>query len=103
MAQGCTMPPPYAKCGRNHFGICHERFTGCYKCGQECHFIGEGPKDMQGGGNLDNRSQNSSVAPLNRPAPRVSTSRIGRGTNFLYSLNNSHEQENFPDVLTGMI
>ncbi|XP_015072547.1 uncharacterized protein LOC107016655 [Solanum pennellii] len=80
-----------------------QRNRSCFKCGQEGHFIGEGPKDKQGGGNLDNRSQKSSAAPLNRPAPRVSTSGTGGGTNFLYSLNNCHEQENFPNVFTGMI
>ncbi|XP_004237327.1 uncharacterized protein [Solanum lycopersicum] len=102
MAQECTKPHACAKCGRNHFVIYHEGFTGCFKCVQEGHFIGECPNDKQGGGNLGNRAQYSSVAPPNKLAPRGTTSGTGGGTNCLYAHNNCHVLKNFPDIFTDL-
>ncbi|XP_015060338.1 uncharacterized protein LOC107006249 [Solanum pennellii] len=80
VAQGGSKSPAYAKCGRNHIGVCHE---------------GDGS-----GGNI---AQSSLVAPPDRAAPRGATSSTGGATNHLYALNNCQEHENSPDVVTGMI
>ncbi|KAG5614612.1 hypothetical protein H5410_014436 [Solanum commersonii] len=61
------------------------------------------PKNKQGNGNGGNRAQFSSVAPPDRIAPRGATFGIGGGTNHLYAINNCQEQEDSPDVVTGMI
>ena len=61
----------------------------------------ECPKNRQGNGG--NRAQSSSVAPPDRVAPRGATSGTGGGTNRLYVINNRQEQEDSPDVVTGMI
>ncbi|KAH0682694.1 hypothetical protein KY285_022193 [Solanum tuberosum] len=71
MAQRGSKPPAFAKCGRNHSGICREGSTDCFKCGQNGHFMRECPKNMQ--------------------------------ANRLYAITNRQEQENSPDVVTGMI
>ncbi|WMV41359.1 hypothetical protein MTR67_034744 [Solanum verrucosum] len=43
------------------------------------------------------------VAPPDRDAPRGSTSGNGGGANHLYAITSRQEQENFLDVVTGMI
>ncbi|XP_069148041.1 uncharacterized protein [Solanum lycopersicum] len=43
------------------------------------------------------------MAPRDRAAPRVSTSSIGGGENRLYAITSLQEQENSPNVVTGMI
>ncbi|KAH0781716.1 hypothetical protein KY290_001314 [Solanum tuberosum] len=48
-------------------------------------------------------AQSSSVAPPDKAAPRRATSGTGRGTNHLYAINSRQEQEDSPDVVTGMI
>ena len=57
----------------------------------------ECPKSRQSGGNGGN-GESSSIAP-----PRRGTSGTSGGTNHLYALNNRQEQQNFPDVVTGLI
>ncbi|XP_004237274.1 uncharacterized protein [Solanum lycopersicum] len=79
MAQGSSWAPTYAKCGRTHKGKYHDVQTCCFKCGQEAHFMREFPKNKQGGGNLDNKAQYSSLAPLDRVAPRGATSSTCEG------------------------
>ncbi|KAH0724869.1 hypothetical protein KY284_000734 [Solanum tuberosum] len=76
---------------------------GCFKCGQEGHFLKECPKNRQGSGNQGNRAQSSLVAPPDKVAPRRATSGAGRGTNHLYAITSRQEQENSLDVVTGMI
>ena len=61
----------------------------------------EWPTSRQSTDNGDNRAQSSSVAPLNRAAPRGTTSSNGGGTNHLYVINS--RQEDSPDTVTGMI
>nr|XP_004234892.1 uncharacterized protein LOC101249248 [Solanum lycopersicum] len=102
VAQG-GKPPACAKCGKNHFGVCPEGSTSCFKCTQMGPFMRESPKNKQGSGNGGNITQYSSVAPTGRVSPRGASSGTGRGTNCLYSLNNIHEQKDSPDVFTGMI
>ncbi|KAH0759938.1 hypothetical protein KY290_023431 [Solanum tuberosum] len=82
MAQGGSKPSACAKRGRNHL---------------EC------PKNKQGCGNGGNKTQSSSVAPPDRAAPRVDTFGTGGGTNRLYAIISRQEQEDSPDVITGMI
>ena len=48
-------------------------------------------------------TQSSSVAPLDRAKLSGATSHTGGGTNCVYALNNNQENENSPDVVTGMI
>ncbi|KAH0706733.1 hypothetical protein KY289_011809 [Solanum tuberosum] len=100
VVQGSSKPPACAKCGRNHSGTCREGSTGCFKCGQNGHFMQECPKNKQGNGNGGNRAQSSLVAPSDRIAPRGATSGTGRGTNCIYAINNHQEQEDSPDVVT---
>ncbi|XP_015068745.1 uncharacterized protein LOC107013320 [Solanum pennellii] len=80
-----------------------KKSQGCFKCGQEGHFIKECPKNRQGSGNQDNRAQSSSVAPPDRDAPREATSSTGEGENRLYAITSRHEQENSPNIVTCMI
>ncbi|KAG5580190.1 hypothetical protein H5410_050817 [Solanum commersonii] len=56
---------------------------GCFKCGQEGHFMKEFPKNRQGSGNQGNRAQYSSAAPPDKEVPRGATSITGRETNHL--------------------
>ena len=63
----------------------------------------ECPKNMQGSGNQGNRAQSSSVSPPDRVAPRGATSGTGGGANRLYAITSRQEQENSPDVVTGMV
>ncbi|KAG5628881.1 hypothetical protein H5410_000598 [Solanum commersonii] len=75
----------------------------CFKCGQEGHVINECPKSRQGSGNLSSKAQSSSVVPPDRMTPRGATSSTGGGANLLYAINSRQEQEDSPDVVTGMI
>ena len=63
----------------------------------------ECPKNKQGGGNLDNKAQYSSLAPLDRVAPRGATFGTNGGATRLYAITSRKEQENSLDVITGMI
>ncbi|XP_049405200.1 uncharacterized protein LOC125868633 [Solanum stenotomum] len=65
-------------------GKCRDGSKGCYKCGQEDHFMKECPKNRQSNGNQGNRAQ--SVAPPDRVAPRRATSDTGEGANRLYAI-----------------
>ena len=103
MAQGGNWAPTCAKCGRNHPGKCRDGSTSFFKCGQEGHFMKECPKNWQGNGNQGNKAQSSSVAPPGRAAPREATSVTGGGANRLYAITSRQDQENSPDVVTGMV
>uniref|UniRef100_M1DFS0 Retrotransposon gag protein n=1 Tax=Solanum tuberosum TaxID=4113 RepID=M1DFS0_SOLTU len=63
----------------------------------------ECPKNKQGNGNPGNRAQSSSVAPPDRAAPKGATSGTGGRANHLYAITSRQEQENSPDVVTGVI
>nr|AAV31185.2 Gag-pol polyprotein, putative [Solanum tuberosum] len=89
-AQGGTKTPACARCG-------------CFKCGQEGHFMQECPKNKQGNGNGVNRAHLSSVAPPDKALPRGAISSAGGGTNRLYDIKSRQEQENSRDVVAGMI
>ncbi|KAG5619951.1 hypothetical protein H5410_005169 [Solanum commersonii] len=53
---------------------------------QNGHFMRKCPKNRQGNGNGGNKIQSSSVAPLDRVAPRGATSGTGEGANHLYTI-----------------
>ncbi|XP_015068911.1 uncharacterized protein LOC107013535 [Solanum pennellii] len=99
--QSASAPAPQKP--RNHPGDCRNGQIGCLKCGQEGHFMRECPKNKQVGGNPGNRAQSSSASPPGRASPKGATYGTGGGTNRLYALNNCQEQENSPDVVTGII
>jgi len=92
-----------ARCGRTHPGKCRQGQKGCFKCGQEGHVLKECPKSRQGSGNLGSKAQSSSVVPPDRMTPRGATSSTCGGANCLYAINSRQEQEDSPDVVTGMI
>lgn len=50
-----------------------------------------------------NRAQSSSFAPLERDAPRITTSGISRGENYLYEITSFQKKDDSPDVVTGII
>ena len=64
----------------------HDGSTGCFKCGQNDHFMKECPKNRQGNGNGGNRAQSSSVAPPDRAASRGPTFGAGGGGDRLYAI-----------------
>ncbi|KAK4726403.1 hypothetical protein R3W88_031320 [Solanum pinnatisectum] len=70
LAQGGNWDLAFARCGRTHPGKCRDGQSGCFKCGQEGHFMKESPKNRQCSGNHGNRAQSSSVALPDRAAPR---------------------------------
>uniref|UniRef100_M1D806 Gag-pol protein n=1 Tax=Solanum tuberosum TaxID=4113 RepID=M1D806_SOLTU len=94
MAQGGNRTPACAKYGRSHSGVCRDGSTGCFKCGQNGHFMRECPKNRQGNGSGGNRAQSSSVAPPDRAASRGATSGTGGGGNCIYVITSRQEQEN---------
>ncbi|KAH0709376.1 hypothetical protein KY284_010803 [Solanum tuberosum] len=77
--------PACAKCGRIHSGVCRDGSIGCFKCGQNGHFMKECPKNRQ-----------------ERAAPRGATSEAGGGVNHLYAINHRQEHEDSPGVVTDL-
>ncbi|WMV42012.1 hypothetical protein MTR67_035397 [Solanum verrucosum] len=82
---------------------CCDGSTGCFKYGQNGHFMRKLPKNRQGRCNGGNKAQSSSMALPDRDALTGSTSRTGKGANCLYVSTSCQGQENSPDVVTGMI
>ncbi|XP_049397134.1 uncharacterized protein LOC125861233 [Solanum stenotomum] len=82
------------KYGRSHSGVCRDGSTGCFKCGQNSHFMTVCPKNRQRNGKGVNKAQSSLVAPPDRVASRGATSGAGGGGNCMYVITNSQEQEN---------
>ncbi|XP_015075416.1 DNA-binding protein HEXBP-like [Solanum pennellii] len=78
-----------------------EEFS-CFKCVHEGHFMKECPKNSKGSGNQGNRAKFSSIAPLGRAAPKGTTSGTSGGANCLYAITSPHEQNNSPNVVTGI-
>ncbi|KAG5600328.1 hypothetical protein H5410_031698 [Solanum commersonii] len=83
--------------------MCCDGSIGCFKCRMSSHFMRECSKNKQRNGNEGNRAQFSSVAPPDRAAPRGATSGTNSGENRLYAITSRQEQENSPDVVTGLI
>ncbi|XP_049397354.1 uncharacterized protein LOC125861522 [Solanum stenotomum] len=94
VAQGSNQVLACPRCGRVHPGKCRQGQTGCFKCGQEGHFMKECPKKKQVSGNLGSRAQSSSVVPPDRTAPRRATSSTDGGANCLYAITSRHDEGN---------
>ena len=62
----------------------------------------ECPKNREGSGYLDNKSQFSSIAAPDKSAPREATSGTS-GANCLYAITSRQEQDNSQDFVTSMI
>ncbi|XP_015055035.1 uncharacterized protein LOC107001555 [Solanum pennellii] len=103
VAQRRSWDPASGRCGRSHPDKCRDGETCCLNYFQEGHFIRECPKNKKGGGNPDNRAQSSSFASPKRVAPKGANSGTGGGANRLNAITSSKKQENFTDVVTGMI
>ena len=58
---------------------------------------------MNGNSNGANRAQSSSVSPRDKASPRGVTTVTFRGIIHLYAINNTQEQKDSPDVVTGII
>ncbi|KAG5610219.1 hypothetical protein H5410_021500, partial [Solanum commersonii] len=82
---------------------CHVSTDVCYKCGNVGHISRESPKNRQGNGNGGNRTQYSLMTSVDRVAPRGATLGTYGATNRLYTITSRQEQENLPDVITGII
>uniref|UniRef100_M1DXV4 Gag-pol protein n=1 Tax=Solanum tuberosum TaxID=4113 RepID=M1DXV4_SOLTU len=80
---------------------CRDGSNGFFKYDQTGHLVRECPNNRQG--NRGNEAQSSSVAPVNRGTLRGSTSGEGGDLNHLYAITSRQQQENSPDVVTGMI
>ena len=74
-----------------------------FNCGWTRHFMKKCPKSKQRGGNMVTRAESSLVAPPHMALSRGDTSSAGGETNWLYAFNNFQEQEDSPNVVTGMI
>ena len=91
VAQGRSKCYANTKYGRNHYGVCCEGSTSCFKCGQTEHFMRECLENQPGSGNMGNRAQSSSISPPGRASPRGDTSGTGGGANRLYAFNNRQD------------
>ena len=96
MTSGPKGKPPCGKCGKLHLGECRSGRSECFRCGQLGHFQNNCPT-------WGNRAQNSVPPPPARGNEKAATSGTGGGTNRLYAMVNRQDQENSPDVVTGMI
>lgn len=83
--------------------MCRDDSTSPFKCGKIDHLIRECHKNRWSNGKYGNRAQSSPVAPLERDSRRGVTSSTGEATNHLYAQNNRQEEEDSPDVVSGMI
>lgn len=63
----------------------------------------ECPMNKHGTGNGGNRAMYCLVAPLYRAAPRGATFYTSGGKNQLKAITSRPEQEDIPDVVTGII
>ena len=61
------------------------------------------PKNTQGSGNMRNRAQISSVAPPDVTVPRGAIFKTSGGENRFCAITSWQEQDNSPNVVTGMI
>ncbi|KAG5600611.1 hypothetical protein H5410_031981 [Solanum commersonii] len=96
--QRSTSPGPSSACAHaqknitdfkiQNFQNSRARPTQCLKCGLKCHFMRESLKNRKG---------------KVRATPRGATFGTCRGANRLYSITSSQEQENSPNVVTGMV
>ena len=65
-----TNTPTCAKCGKRHLGVYRDDSIGCFKCGQNDHFIRKCPKKRQSNDKEGNRAHSSSVASPDRAVSR---------------------------------
>ncbi|XP_049399675.1 uncharacterized protein LOC125863681 [Solanum stenotomum] len=100
IAQRGSKPAACTKCGRNHSWMCCDSSTGCFKCGENGHFMRKCLENRQSNGKEGNKAQSSSVASPDRATLRGATLGTGGGTYRLYAINSHQEKKDSPDVVT---
>uniref|UniRef100_M1DLS0 Zinc knuckle family protein n=1 Tax=Solanum tuberosum TaxID=4113 RepID=M1DLS0_SOLTU len=102
---GTKTYPTFPKCSKNHSGECLVGKEECFSCGQSGHRLKDCPSRQGQGGNNGRAQFVTSAAPTGRPTQQGNQSGTGGGQrqNKLYALQACQDQEDSPDVVTGML
>lgn len=97
----------YGKYGRNNLGECFGDLRGSFGCGKQGHRLRDCPHVRQGSKDIRPQSQAASaLAPTPYPTPAQAASFSTTGSqcqNRFYALPSHQEQEDSPDVVSGML
>ncbi|XP_047249949.1 uncharacterized protein LOC124885740 [Capsicum annuum] len=98
---------PCTRCGRDHEGKCMWGQKSYYGCGQEGHGFRDCPHTRQGNCDILPQAQTASApAPVAHSAPThaASSSTAGdQSQNRFYALPSRQEQEDYLDIVTGIL